>query len=304
MNSRSIKRSVTAVFAVAFSFLTVLLAAPVAGAEGVGIQIIGGSNATTPWAVSLQTFSSADMNWHHRCGGALITPNAVLTSAHCLAVIQPGTRARVGSLNWKEGGDTATVVRVDANPAFDPGFFDNDIALVQLDHNIAADTGVQFALGDFGNPNSISTVAGWGTTCNSDVTFACRTAFPDMLQQLDEKRLPDPHCAFGFGDTPFFIRGSMVCTVAADGQFHQACAGDSGTPLFKQIDGVWAVVGLVIGDGDDNDIRPNGCITTPDGDQGKMDVTKIAAHVDWITQTLQQYGPFEVQNLVRQHGQD
>lgn len=106
----------------------------VVAAIGVGLvaptpaeAIVGGVAAASgdaPYAVSLQTTS-------HFCGGTLLNPGTVLTTASCVAGIPPTRmKIRYGSLNQGSGGATAQVRQVVVHPACRGGSHDNDIAMV------------------------------------------------------------------------------------------------------------------------------------------------------------------------------
>ena len=256
--------------------------------SGAGIQIVGGTDATTPWTVALQAPTGDDP---FTCGGTLIASQWVVTAAHCMSSpdfpqgIAPGYKARIGSLQWNSGGILATVDQTFVEPHYQ-GLPVNDIALVKLTSPVRSRV---FPMGKVGPAGTKLLVAGWGTICDLDILDpVCHRDIPINLQQLTERRLPNEQCSLvdpDFGE--LFHPESMFCAVSADGQPRQACFGDSGSPVLQQKYGIWTVVGVVIADGDDDGgPRAHLCSTSPAGGAGSVMVTSIAPHAPWIIQTL------------------
>ncbi len=283
-----------------------------ATAATAGPRIIGGLPASTPWTVSFQTVD-ANGTPTHRCGGAQIAPEWVVTAQHCLAAVQPGIQARFGSLAWKTGGVTATVTDVYGHPGYN-GEFKDDIALVRVDPPVdpAVSGGIMYRLGKASKPNSGETalVSGWGTVCDIDITIVeCRRAIPDWLQQLELRQVGPQKCRLVNPETGenLFYAKRMNCFVSADGQHRQACFGDSGSPISEQqwIEGQEedVLVGIVNGDGDSWDLHERLCSTDPQGNPGRMVTTDVAYYADWIFNTIRDAGDASSASLMRSQAQ-
>lgn len=124
-------------------------------------KISGGSDTTIenyPWQVALlkvtvdannttegETETDGDNNEQaplvHYCNGAIIAPNAILTSAHCARLNETndtsteGIVVRVGSADRNNGGALHTVERTLVHPEYNDTTFENDLAILFLaDH--------------------------------------------------------------------------------------------------------------------------------------------------------------------------
>lgn len=279
---RGARRSVAvlAVMIAAAGGSATALAAPTGD---IGAQIVGGRDAAFPWAVSFQTITP-DGTSQHRCGGTLVTPRWVISAAHCAPVLN--VQARVGSLNWKTGGELVPVARVITHPGFQPtGDFGHDIALVELARDVHAPV---FGLAHLGPVGSLGLGAGWGMTCDVDITDpACRASLPDNLQELDLRLADEQECLLTREDgLQLYDPETMACIVPADGGLSGHCFGDSGGPFLRHDDGEWRLAGILVADMGSTVPHEHLCSTDPGGRLNHGAITDIGPFIPWINRTI------------------
>uniref|UniRef100_D3TS70 Salivary expressed trypsin n=1 Tax=Glossina morsitans morsitans TaxID=37546 RepID=D3TS70_GLOMM len=182
-------------------------------------RIVGGEPVTNnqfPWQVALLYEDSLV------CGGSIISPDWVLTAAHCIFANVVFT-VRAGSNSYQKNGQTRKAKRVIINKRFNIKTMDCDIALIRLRSPFTLNTNVQpISVAKFTRklpPKLV--VSGWGlinetsTTPSNDLMFV--TISPVIRSE----------CQKIYGKS--IITKNMLC--AADPK-KDACIGDSGGPLF------------------------------------------------------------------------
>ncbi|CAL8083340.1 unnamed protein product [Orchesella dallaii] len=186
--------------------------------------------------------SGKDISW--KCGGTLISEDAVISAAHCLdgKASKPPTRVLLGDKRLKKLDTFSGVRRIEANIAeihVHPGYKRpvkyHDIGIIKLDRKVKFSRSVQPAClprPDY-RPESTSEffTAGWGR-----LEFGGKQS--DMLQvvNLNKYSLKDCHKVFvedsdgATSDLPEGITKSQICAGDKDGD-KDSCDGDSGGPL-------------------------------------------------------------------------
>jgi len=197
--------------------------------------IIGGEKVepdTYPWFVRLTYFG----NYWWGCGGSLITPEYVLTAAHCFLPLDggdgyddQGLGVQIGALKdpfiTTNGGQDPVVYRdaigVAIHTDFDDWTAENDFALIHLNERVTSIKPVDVDMNHLsdtyvdGKPNLWAIGLGFnGYDYSSE------------LMHVELKYMPNAQCSdIWMSDIP----NNMMC--AADlGQ--SSCFGDSGGPLY------------------------------------------------------------------------
>jgi secreted trypsin-like serine protease len=161
------------------------------------------------------------------CGGSLIAPNAILTSATCLAM-EGQNIAHVGShfattLNSRgNDGVLARVVKTITHPWFSYRVTSNedeyDVAILLLDKNITTIQPVQVSFTNI--PGDIpAVVRGWGT-------YAGQNVRSNVLMEINAMTMSQQELASQF---PGLTNGIFMGTLGPSGR--AICRDDPGSPV-------------------------------------------------------------------------
>jgi secreted trypsin-like serine protease len=192
--------------------------------------IIGGSEAipgSRPYLVALGFGDSSFYGQY--CAGSLITPNVVLTAAHCILPAEwvefnrhDLTDHEPGVVRMSVGADHQVI-----HPAYDEGTLDSDAALIFLPHPVSWITPVKLnenskvpATAKSAASGPPLDIAGWGAVSIENITY------PPVLMETTVNYVTNKQCT----SPPFLyqksdITNNMMCAWA-DGT--NACYGDSG----------------------------------------------------------------------------
>ncbi|EDS39615.1 serine protease [Culex quinquefasciatus] len=186
---------------------------------------------------------------HYICGGTLVGQSVVITSAHCVAV--PGRRVarsidelvvqlgkhllNVRSDSEQEYGLSSIIV----HEGFTGDNHGHDVALLITKDPVRYGKFVQPAcLPTFSlaNDRVVGTIVGWGYTEQSAVSNSLKAAGAPIVSQ--ELCRSSNLGAFGGSLTE-----EMFCAGYRNGT--NACNGDSGGGLFRNVRGSWFLLGIV-----------------------------------------------------------
>ncbi|KAG8507229.1 Ovochymase-2, partial [Galemys pyrenaicus] len=249
-------------------------------------RIVGGSQVekgSYPWQVSLKRRQK------HICGGTIISPQWVITAAHCVVNRNSASILNVTAgeydLSYKEPGEqTLSIETIIIHPCFSTKKpMDYDIALLKMAGDFNFDQFVRPMClpepGERFEAGFICTTTGWGRLTE-------KGNLPQVLQEVDLPILTQEECVAALLTLTQPISGqTFLCTGFPDGG-RDACQGDSGGSLMCQNKkGAWTLAGVTswglgCGRGWRNNVRKD--------DQGTPGIfTDISKVLPWIHKHIQ-----------------
>jgi len=212
--------------------------------SGPNISIVNGEPAAEcawKWQVGLKS-SQRGRPW---CGGMLISPEWVLTAAHCLeGESQRGIYVVAGEHDVSKTSGNEQVIRSEKwvdHPQYNRRSYDFDIGLIKLEKpmemNGCAGTVCLPSADVELKSGTTCYISGWGTLSSGGKS-------PTVLQEGAVSVLSNAECkATSYRSSQ--ITGSMLCAQGRtrDGRITDACQGDSGGPLVCESAGTWTIHG-------------------------------------------------------------
>jgi len=208
-------------------------------------NIIGGNNADRreyrEYVLVIGTDGLGNITF--LCGGTLISSSTVLTAAHC----STNTASSYFTIpSFYTLTDPITVAglfqvgRVAIHPQYNPASINNDIAVMTLVQSSSIPPASVHA-GQSALDGADGTVIGTGLVASSPSSFGV-----DVLQEVAAPIISNAACADNWVRLARInpVTDSVICAGFANNA-NGTCSGDSGGPLFANIDGVRTVVGAV-----------------------------------------------------------
>jgi secreted trypsin-like serine protease len=214
-------------------------------------RIVGGVVTKTgeiPWRV-LVFPNNPQTGRGGTCGGTIISPNWILTAAHCTMDIKPGEVIDifVGAQANPLSSARSASIRADRyiqHPAFNRNNLDNDMALVHLPRPLTFRSNISPACLPFGAlsrsefQGATVLASGWGTTRPVPVGQDNNDRTSNTLLMVDLPVLTTSQCS-----RYIRVTNNMICTYQPG---KDTCQGDSGGSIdYQNSNGLYYSIGVV-----------------------------------------------------------
>jgi len=213
----------------------------IAQLRSISNRIVNGNLAEEgqfPYQVSVLALT--DDEKYHVCSGSIITPEWVLSAAHCTYPFK-SFLLRFGSNQLWEDGELQTTTEVVNHPEYNPVTLNNDVSLLKIPSPLSVDNGVLRSLRLPGPEfksleliGNLSRVAGWGIDTSGDYSTA--------LNFVDMEIIDTESCRRVYGGE--LVTDGVLCAFGFNSRRQGLCGGDSGSPLVVRYDGEWVQVGI------------------------------------------------------------
>lgn len=221
-----------------------------------GSRVIGGEAARSgeiPWQVGVAhgPEGARDIFQQIQCGGTLITPQWIVSAAHCFGdYTDDGTHfdiplpqnlyivAGINDLRLADAAVIRNVARLIIHPDYDPHTtgYDNDIALLFVEEPVTCPACLPIDLvtpaneRNVASPATMGLISGWGSIGERQLGSEFFDLYPFLLQKALVPILDNASCITDMQYMDGEITDNMFCA-GYQGGGRDTCQGDSGGPL-------------------------------------------------------------------------
>jgi len=192
-----------------------------------------------PWVASVWQYNEETEYADMICSGSLISPDVVLTAAHCVS--ESGYYyVQLSADTLYDDGQLILASAVWSSPRYDESSIQNDVGLILLPEPVLDVTPIKVATKkQTKKVDALKkfTLYGWGVDQNKKETTFLR--YTDIREQ--KKAALAVFTKRQFNATTTIAAGKYL---SRERVYSGACSGDSGGPLVAMIDGVETLVGV------------------------------------------------------------
>lgn len=215
-------------------------------------RIVGGKNAPFgrwPWQVSVRRTSFFGFSSTHRCGGAVLNENWIVTAGHCVDdLLTSQIRIRVGEYDFSSMQEEfpfleRAVSQKLVHPQYNFFTYEYDLALVRLEQPLTFAPHISPICLPGSDDLLIgenATVTGWGRLSEGGT-------LPSILQEVSVPIVSNDKCKSMFlrAGRHEYIPDIFLCA-GHEGGGQDSCQGDSGGPLqVRGKDGHYFLAGII-----------------------------------------------------------
>jgi secreted trypsin-like serine protease len=260
----------------------VLSAGPASANTRPRTSVIGGQPASIASYPFMARITASEADTGFMCSGTVVSPNMVLTAAHCLlneseTAFLPLSSFRVmtGSASLAASGPVSTAERLVIDSGYvSSGSFASwhDAGLIQLTAPISAPA-VKLATSQIWEPGTLGYIVGWG------VTEPEQSELPEQMQVGETVVQSTSYCQSAIGT--HFHPVAELCTLDYPSYESATCNGDSGGPLLMVNGPELVQIGIT-------SFGPKGCPT----DSPRVD-TRVDVEAAWVQHEIASHPPRE-----------